>query len=373
MQAHVKRHQLSTKNRKLLVGGMKGKRLLIATPLLRWYILHGLSVTVVHEVVEFPKQKCFKQFGDKITQARRLGDVDSTMAVRALIQKLIGNSSFGGTILNKEMYTNVKYVNGGRKAQQAVNNPRFKSLAEINEEIFEIEAAHARITINIPIQLGYMILQLAKLKLLEFYYDCLDVYSHRENFELIEVDTDSYYLGMSGGDLQAIVRPDMMQQYLSHIMANCTDDDEQLAKKDLGWFPRQCCAKHAKFDSRTPLLWKLEWSGHQMIALCSKTYVTANDVSGNVKYSLKGGNKKTIDPLPIFERVFRSGDSETTLNRGIRVRDGQLFTYTQEKQAYTYFYCKRRVLDDGNHTTPLDIVVSPISRQELDDLERYMM
>jgi hypothetical protein len=46
-----------------------------------------------------------------------------------------------------------------------------------------------------------------------------------------------------------------------------------------------------------------------------------------------------------------------------------MFTYTQEKQAYTYFYCKRRVLGDGIHTVPLDIVVSPVSRQELEDLQ----
>jgi hypothetical protein len=106
-----------------------------------------------------------------------------------------------------------------------------------------------------------------------------------------------------------------------------------------------------------------------MIALCSKTYVTSDDVSGRVKYSLKGGNKKPIDPQPIFERVLLSGDSEQTTNRGMCSRDGRVFTYTQEKQAYTYFYCKMRVLDDGIHTVPLDIVVSPVSRQELEDLE----
>jgi hypothetical protein len=140
MQTHVEKHNLSTKNSKLLVGGMRGQLLLIVTRLLRWYVLHGLKVKVVHDVVEFSKHRCLKDFGDKITAARRLGDVDKSMAVRALIQKLIGNSSSVGTILNKENYSRIRYVNGPRKAQQAVNDPRFKSRADLNGEIFEIDS-----------------------------------------------------------------------------------------------------------------------------------------------------------------------------------------------------------------------------------------
>jgi hypothetical protein len=183
------------------------------------------------------------------------------MEVRALIQKLIGNLSFGGTILNKELYTSVKYVASGRKAHQAVNNPRFKSLAEINEDLYKIESAHARISINIPIL--YMILQLAKMKLLEFYYDCLDVYSDRSRFKLIEVDTDSYYFGMSGPTIESIVKANMEFVYHREVAHSCTVASATLSR----WFPRSCCATHAKFYSRTPLLWKLEWSGHEMIAL----------------------------------------------------------------------------------------------------------
>jgi len=40
--------------------------------------------------------------------------------------------------------------------------------------------------------------QLAKLWTLEFYYDILDRYFDRRDFELIQMDTDSNYMAVSG-------------------------------------------------------------------------------------------------------------------------------------------------------------------------------
>lgn len=55
MQNHAKEHELSQKSRKLLVGGMRAKNIFLATPLVKWYIEHGLKLTVVDRVVEFAK------------------------------------------------------------------------------------------------------------------------------------------------------------------------------------------------------------------------------------------------------------------------------------------------------------------------------
>ena len=39
--------------RRSLIGSMKGEKILLATPLLKWYLEHGLEVTKVHQVIEF--------------------------------------------------------------------------------------------------------------------------------------------------------------------------------------------------------------------------------------------------------------------------------------------------------------------------------
>ena len=49
--------------------------------------------------------------------------------------------------------------------------------------------------------------------MLEFYYDFLDQYFSRQDFELCYMDTDSFYLAMSGDSLDEIVKLKMKQAY----------------------------------------------------------------------------------------------------------------------------------------------------------------
>ena len=69
-----------------------------------------------------------------------------------------------------------------------------------------------------------------------------------------------------------------MQDKFRHGMTGFCDRAEVKADNNVHWFPRTCCGKHAKFDKRTPGLFKLEYEGDEMIGLCSKSYVVANAV-----------------------------------------------------------------------------------------------
>ena len=135
MQDHAKAENLSQKPRKLLVGGLRAEKILLMTPLLKWYISHGMLVTKVHQVIEYSKMACFKEFGEQVTNARREGDSQNAKKIIALLFKLIGNSAFGGTIMNKENFKRHKYLSGFRNACLAVNNPRFNNLVEFDNEV----------------------------------------------------------------------------------------------------------------------------------------------------------------------------------------------------------------------------------------------
>ena len=43
------------------------------------------------------------------------------------------------------------------------------------------------------------------------------------------------------------------------------------------------------------------------------------------------------------------------VNRGFRMVENRMMSYTQEKAGLTYFYIKRKVLDDGITTVSLDV------------------
>ena len=61
------------------------------------------------------------------------------------------------------------------------------------EEYYEIEMGKKQIILNLPIQLGYFILQYAKMKMLSFYFDFMDIYVDRSDFEYGEMDTVSIH------------------------------------------------------------------------------------------------------------------------------------------------------------------------------------
>ena len=53
------------------MGSYYGDKILLATPLLRWYLDHGLEVLHVYQVIEYDPIPCFRLFGYAATRGRR--------------------------------------------------------------------------------------------------------------------------------------------------------------------------------------------------------------------------------------------------------------------------------------------------------------
>ena len=70
----------------------------------------------------------------------------------------------------------------------------------------------------------------------------------------------------------------------------------------IGFF-RTDTAEHAKYDKRMPGLYEVEWDGHGVISLCSKTYYCFGD--GKDKFSCTGVNKKNnVIETNLFDRFL---------------------------------------------------------------------
>lgn len=78
-----------SKPRGSLIGSYFGAKILLATPLIRWYLEHGLEVTHIYQVVEYKPGLCFQPFGEDVSDARRAGDVDPNKAIVADTMKLV--------------------------------------------------------------------------------------------------------------------------------------------------------------------------------------------------------------------------------------------------------------------------------------------
>ena len=201
-------------------------------------------------MIDYQAMKIFTRFVEQVTEARRTGDTDNSKAMLAEVFKLLGNSVYWKMIKAVEQQTCVIFTKDEKVVDRALRNAYFKDLEELGQAS-EVESRKLRITINRPFETGISVYQLVKLRMLEFYYDFLDHYFDHRDFELIQMDTDSYDFAISAERLEDIVHPELCARF------------EQKKKEWLAW---------DKWSGHTPGLFKLECEGSQKIELCSKCY-----------------------------------------------------------------------------------------------------
>lgn len=79
-------------------------------------------------------------------------------------------------ITNKERHKNISYHSDTKEASKRISHANFVSLDEIDNEFYEVTAEKTKIVLNIPVVLGFSVLQYTKLKMSQFYYDCIITY-----------------------------------------------------------------------------------------------------------------------------------------------------------------------------------------------------
>ena len=82
------------------------------------------------------------------------------LAILAIFLLFSGNRSM---IIDQEKHQRVEYVQGDREMGLKVNLPTFKNL-HLLDDFAEIELTKTRQKLNLPMQIGFAILQYAKLK-----------------------------------------------------------------------------------------------------------------------------------------------------------------------------------------------------------------
>ena len=175
-------------------------------------------------------------------------------------------------------------------------------------------------------------LPVSQLRMLEFYYDFLDTYIDRTDFELIQMDTDSMYMALSSESINDIIRPESKEEYDNGSKAEFLST--------------------SKYHDRTPGLFKAEFQGTRMIALTSKCYY-AEDKKMKSKISCKGMSKKQNKMTGTRYLEALSGSRDKAINTGFRISRNGVITYTQKKLGLSAYYDKRVVSPDGIHTEPL--------------------
>ena len=306
------------KGTKKLLGVTKAKKILLYSPLPKWYLSHGMVITGVHHLIGYEPGRPFAWFPEEVANARRQAENDPSKKQLGDVSKLKGNSFYGKMIEDLIRHLSTTFTTDERKVDEALRSPFFADLEEIGG-VYEMKKRKRTVQIKRPYQCGIAVYQLAKLRMLEFHYDFLDQYIDRSDFELCYMDTDSFYLALSDNSLDDIVKALLKREYLS-------DKTNWLATD--------------KFSERTPGLFKPEFVGTRGVWLNAKCYLVQNEN----KYSCKGVSKKQNDMcfkrykdvLDIFMSELQEVDK--AINKGFRGHEQGMVTYEQNKLGLSAYY-----------------------------------
>ena len=292
--------------------------------------------------------KSFLPFVNQVTEARREGYKNPDCKILSDLYKLLGNSSYGKTICNKQNFTDTRYMSP-EKARRIALHWTVQDVQDITDNTCEVTSLLTVVTYDLPIQIGFMVYQYAKLKMLMFYYDFLTKYINRRDFQLCEMDTDSLYFALSSTNFDELIIPDKREEYYSQrhlwLPSESCDDPHHRSQYvkamtfNLPWFPLPCCIERQKFDKSTPGLFQIEWEGDEMTSLNSKCYIGCGDAN---ETSCKGViQKQNLLEVDCFNTVLDTKETHHVVNTGFKVTNHHIVTYKQKKRGLNYQYIKR--------------------------------
>ena len=182
------KHDILKQPRRSLIGSYYGDKIVLATPLLKWYLKHGLVVSHVYQIIEYePSVSHLLPTPSRMHAAK-------VTCIRTM--KLIGNSAYGKCATDLSKHKNFIFCND-QTASRGINSHRFRQLDPITETVYQLTLNKKSITFGLPLQIAFMFYQYAKLRMLQFYYDFLDYYIERPLFQYSEMDTDPAYLALA--------------------------------------------------------------------------------------------------------------------------------------------------------------------------------
>ena len=178
----------------------------IVSPMLLFYLKLGLVCRKIYRFVQYTPRNCFNNFVQSAVGAQRQGDENPNSSVVAETMKLLSNSSYGYQIMHRSRHTVTKSLTD-EKTHIAINSKMFKRLNHNTDQLYQVELVKLEIEHREPIFVGFSVLDYAKLRMLEHYYNVFKKFCDLDKYEDLEMDTDSLYLALSEEKLEDVIFP----------------------------------------------------------------------------------------------------------------------------------------------------------------------
>jgi len=298
---------------------------------LQLYLQLGMKLKKVHKVMSFMKAPWLKNYITTNSALRQKAKAKKD-AFGDKIYKIKNNSVFGKQMENVRNRCNVELVKANNKKYlKLLSHPTFKKRTIFSENLVAVHRHKKQILLNKPIINGFLILEISKYKMYNFYYNVLKK-RYGDKIKLLFTDTDSLCVEIETDDVYV-------------------DMSEMKEHFDFSEYPKN----HFLYSTENQAVvakFKDEVAGKiitEFIGLRSKLYslTVQND---KVKKTAKGVKKCIINNKLSFD------DYKNTLNEKTQLCKDMLFfksnkhsvnTISVNKICFSAYHNKRYILDDG--------------------------
>ena len=306
---------------KLLLNFNEKKNYTLHYLTLQFYLkFPGFKIKQINNILKFKQANYFKDYVEYNHQNR----IESTNENDKNIYKLLIDSLFGRSLLNKEKYSsNIKIYNDNdyKKVLKIISNDRFKDYEAIDENNALINVEKQCIKLDSPAYIGACILDLSKLEFYNNWYKLKNKY--KDNIALMYYDTDSYLCHIKTED----VYKDMYEMNIFDMTSY---------KPDFKYFKtgqqyKMGLLKDENANSKDPDDSVYNSQISEAVALKSKLYGYLKE-SDIIKYK---GLKSKIDFQSLKTAVFNNELIKTDFYT-IKAKNHKIYSYTDHKTLMAY-------------------------------------
>jgi hypothetical protein len=333
--------RISHPGRKLVASHEDQKEYVTALDLLQVLMRHGVEITRIHKVFRFKQEPCFDRFIHKNIENRK----NASNKFEKDLYKLLSNSIFGKLLFNpRKRCEEVKLVTREETFHKHAANPLLKRCYPIGNDSVIMILGQQEITMNHPVYAGFMVLEKAKKKIYEFFYDVLKP-AYGNSVSLVYSDTDSLLLKFDDVfDIEEELIKEPLIKYMDFsnmegsALYNITREGEQLA------ISRQGALGLLKSETGCDY-------PNEIVCLQPKVYsVLLNSMF--VKRAAKGVNKNVQQNLThdLYKKIHAQTISEhSEMVCNITANKCKLYTTKTRKKCLSKVETKRYYLD-GEHS-----------------------
>ena len=166
---------------------------------LKYYLSKGLRLVAVHRALKFEQRAWIADYIELNSKAR--ADMKASKFEQNL-RKELNNTIYGKTMQNERKHTKVQILLDEEKVLQLSQKPHCRWVHQFDYDLVAVEMAKIYPKINMPFEVGFVVLELSKLLMYQHHYDFFKP-RYGERASLLFTDTDSLMYHIETPDLYA--------------------------------------------------------------------------------------------------------------------------------------------------------------------------